>query len=174
VTFQQWACHLSLLTQSEYISHSKARFNLGSRYGSEKSTNLMTGALSARLSTVEKLRVTFHDTEIDVLEHFIPWRIFFQQFPCVKSIRIEGAYDTAIAHILLQCHDSTFFLALEELELDKDLETFPIEEEERHTRSRRSALLAQERLARSRMAAIQPFISARQQVGRPVKVSFIP
>jgi hypothetical protein len=172
VTFQKSACHLSLMTQSEYISHSKARFNLGSRYRSKDATIPMTGALSARLSTVEELRVTFGEFSYDP-GHFIPWRTFFQQFPCVKALRTEGAGDAWIARILLQCHDSTFLLALDELELGKDSNIRSVEKEGIRTRSRRSALLAQERLPRARMAAIQPFISARQQVGRLVKVSFM-
>jgi hypothetical protein len=146
-------------------------------YHCKEAMTQISGALSKKLSTMEDLRVTFDKTDADVLERFFPWRRFFQQFPCVKALKTEGADDSFIARILLQSRrgpddDLAFLPALEELELGRNLN--PSFTHERQTKSRRSAMLAYERQTRARMAAIQPFISARQQVGRPVKVSFRP
>jgi hypothetical protein len=173
VTFQKSASHLSLLTQSEYISHGKPRFNLGFLFGCMESMLRIGGTLSARLSAMEELRITFKfdKTDINTLERFIPWHWFFQQFPCVKVLHTEGADDTRIARILLQGHGPAFLPALEELELGKNLNQ--LLSPGRQTRSWEAELLAQETRARARMSAIQPFISARRRVGRPVKVSII-
>jgi hypothetical protein len=171
VTFQKSASHLSLLTQSEYVSHCKPRFNLGFMYYCMESMLRMGGPLSARLATVEELRITFKfdKTDINALGSIIRWKWFFQQFPCVKVLRTEGVDDTHITRTLLQGHGPTFLPALKELELGKSLN--PLIIRGRQTRSRKVELLAQEREDGARMAAIRSFVSARQRVGRPVKVS---
>jgi hypothetical protein len=170
VTFRHWDSHLSLLTQSEHTSHCKPRFDLWSLYHSRESMLRMSSALSTRLTTVEELRVTF-DKPND-LEHLTTWRSFLLQFPCVKALRTEGADDSCIARIFLQGQDDLAFLpALEELELASERK---LSTHERQTRSRRSAVLIHEREIRARVAGFQPFISARQQLGHPVKVSFRP
>jgi hypothetical protein len=166
VTFGSWASHLSLLTQSEYTSHCKPRFNLGSLSGHLDSMMGMSGALSARLTTVEELCVTFNRTDDRV--HLLSWRRFFQQFPRIRALRIEDADDSCIGRILIQHReepgeDIAFLPALEEIVFGEDLH-------KTQTRSQSAALFAHE----CRMAIIQPLISAREQIGRPVKVSFSP
>jgi hypothetical protein len=158
VTFRQWLFHVSLLTQSEYIGHYKLRFNLGRiLWHNPESVTLSSGAFSTRLATVEELRVTFDRTVVWV--DYFPWREFLQHFPCVKALRTEGASSSCIASILPQDHegpgdDLAFLPALEEIELDK-----------KPSVNRESQLEPE-------LAAFQPFVSARQQAGHPVKVFF--
>jgi hypothetical protein len=83
-------------------------------------------------------------------------------------LRIEGADDSYIANIYLQGHDLALLPALEELELAGGEDVYT------HKRQTRLSKLAHEGQTRAWMAAIQPFISARRRVGRPVKVSFYP
>ena len=138
---------LSLQGKSEYIP----RFTLGSRSTSSRSPEAiiqMSDTLSTRLTTVEELHISFDETAI---ADSIPWRRFYQQFPSVKVLRTKGINNHWIAHTLLQDHeepddDPTFLPSLEEIELP---------------------WLAE-------VAAFQPFVSARRQAGRPVKVFFAP
>ena len=154
VAFLEWVFRLSLVTQSEYISHCGRSFELAS-LNHAPMLMPMSGVVSTRLTTVEELCVTF-DKVTD--EHSIPWRRFYQQFPSVKALRTEGAKSIySIARTLHQDgepDDPSFFPALKEINLG----TKPFYES-RH---------------RSQLAAFQPFVSARQQAGRPVKVFFRP
>jgi hypothetical protein len=95
----------------------------------------------------------------------IPWREFLQHFPRLKALRTKGANNYCIARALLQDHgdpdDGLAFLStLEEIELGKN----PLLTDE----SRLSCQCGHE------LAAFETFVSARQQVGRPVKVFFSP
>jgi hypothetical protein len=156
VAFRGWGYRLSLLTQLEYINHSKPHFTLGAVPTVPPISMIgMCRPLSARLTTVEELRVTFNMEYVWVMEDSFPWRTFLQQFPRLKAIRTEGSNDYHIARTLLQDHeepdgDPTFLPALEEVELSKD------------------SLSTRE----SDLAAFGPFVSARQQAGCPVKVFF--
>ena len=113
-------------------------------------------ALSARLATVEVLRVTFGDIPTDyVWEDYLPWRRFYRHFSSVKTLRIPHS----MARMLYQYHgepDDLFVLpALEEIDLSESLTD----------ESERAALLA----------AFQPFVNARQQAGgRLINVFFLP
>ncbi|KAF8477655.1 hypothetical protein DFH94DRAFT_846052 [Russula ochroleuca] len=154
--FLEWEFHLTLQDQSEFISHCEPRFELDSPNRSPESLIQMSCVLSTRLADVEDLRITF-DTTTD--EEDIPWRKFYHQFPSVKVLRTEGAKSICcIARTLHQNYeepdDLAFFPALEEIDLGKN----PFYE------SRRGPQLA----------AFEPFVSARQQTGRPVKVFFRP
>jgi hypothetical protein len=119
----------------------------------------MSGVLSARLTTVEQLCVTFGRTAWD---GSIALRKFLQQFSSVKALRIRGAYtNDYVVPTLIQDHEKPgnylpFLPALEEIDLGKN--PFLTHESER---------------ARD-LAVFQPFVSARQQAGRPVKVFFSP
>ena len=163
VTFQEWDFQedfqgnysFSLQTQSEYNNHCKPRFNFGPVMGNVPDVIRMSGVLSTRLSTVEELRVTLEWTAA------IPWRGFLQHFPRLKALRTEGANNDCIARALLQGHrdpdDGLAFLStLEEIELG------------------RNPLLTNKSHCRHELAVFEPFISARQQAGRPVKVFFSP
>ncbi|KAH9996109.1 hypothetical protein BJV77DRAFT_960841 [Russula vinacea] len=123
-------------------------------------TNLNPSATAIRVSNwacqCGGTPVTF-DTTAD--EDDIPWRKFYHQFPSVKMLRTEGAKSIyCIARTLHQNHEEpdnlTFFPALEEIDLGK----------KPFYNSRR----------RPQLAAFEPFVSARQQAGRPVKVFFRP
>jgi hypothetical protein len=155
-------CRFSLL-HSENISQSEPRFNLNCMWSTPPSETIfgMGGALSTRLTTVEKLSVTFGEMQ-DNAEFWVdnlPWLRFYQQFPSVKVLQTKCANDDYIARTFLQAHEEgggdelAFLPALEEIELGE--ETFEDERE-------------------SRLAAFQPFVSVRQQAGRPVKVFFSP
>jgi F-box-like len=147
---------LLLLTHVEYISRGRPGFS-STRHSSLlespesiESIMRMSEALFARLVTVEELRVTF-DYSYSV--NGIPWRRFLRQFPNVKGLRIGSAKTDCIAQNLQEGPGDhlAFLPALEEIELGK----IPLLTEE----SRQSEL-----------AAFEPFVSARQQAGRPVKV----
>jgi hypothetical protein len=105
---------------------------------------------------VEELRVT----KI-AAEDYTLWRRFYQQFPSVKALRTEDTNNYCIARTLLQDHEEpddglTFLPALEEIELGKNPSS------------------THESQYGTELAAFQPFVTARQQAGRPVKVFFRP
>jgi hypothetical protein len=158
VAFLEYNFHLSLLTQSEYTDHCKSCIDLGPVMGySPESIMLMSGALSTRLTIVEELLVTFDDnTDANTWENFIPWCRFLQQFPRVKALLLEGANTSYIASNFLRYHEEPGALrllpALEEIELPR----FPLSIRER----------------RPQLAAFRPFVAARREAGRPVKVFF--
>ena len=165
VAFQNWGFLLSILTQSEYIGHCDPRVNLGSESSCPPEFIMqMSGELSAMFTTVEDLRVIFDKLSVHVWVDNIPWRRFLQHFHNLKALRIESVDDVrtySIARSLLQDHeepgnDIAFLPSLEEIELGK----FPssIDESE----------------CGPELVAFQRFVTARQQVGRPVKLSFGP
>ena len=156
--FLQWGFRLLLLTQSEYIMRRKPCFELfiDLRYH-RVSIMRMNGALSTRLATIEELRLTIASV---VWVDDILWRRFYQQFPSVKALRTEGANNAYwIARTLHQGHgepgDLSFLPALEEIDLGRGSLTDESEQE-------------------SQLACFEPFVSARQQAGRPVRVFFSP
>ena len=119
----------------------------------------MVCALSAKLAIVEELRVIFLKA---AAEDDIPWRRFYEQFPCVKALRIEGENGAnCIARTLRQDYERSgdvlaFLPTLEEIQLGKN------------------PLLTDESQLGPELAAFQSFVCARQQAGRPVKVLFGP
>jgi hypothetical protein len=162
VDFLQWDFRLLLLTQSEYIWRRKPCFEQGFelyidlRYH-RVSIMRMSGALSTRLTTIEELKLTIASV---VWVDGILWRRFYQQFPSVKALRTEGANNAYwIARTLHQGHgepgDLSFLPALEEIDLGRGSLTDESEWE-------------------SQLACFEPFVSARQQAGRPVRVFFSP
>jgi F-box-like len=160
VIIQTWVFHLSLLVQLGYIRH----WMPGVKFGTisirpPESIMRISSALSTRLATAEELHVTFEGASTDVWENLIPWRRFLQQFPCVKVLRTEGENNYCIARILLQGHevpddDVAFLPALEEIELEE------IQEDSSSSQ------------CEPELAALDAFISARQQAGCPVEVFF--
>ena len=162
VVFQGWQSHIWLLTRSEYDNHCAPRFKFGPVLILLSELIIqMSSALSARLTTVEELRVTFSGTDAGDWDS-IPWRGFFHRFPNVKAIRTEGRNSSCcIARTLFQDHGEpddclAFLPALEEVELGKDPSRTP------------------ESQSGPELAAFQPFVSARKRAGRPVKVLFSP
>ena len=156
--FQQWTFHLSFLTQSEYIGQCKPGFQLGSLDSYPEFMGICS-TVYTKLTTVKELRVTFEKTSANQWENVIFWRRFLLQFPSVKALRTENADNHSIARSLLRDNeeadrDLDFLPALEEIELGK------------------STLATDESQRGPELAAFQPFISARQQAGRPVKAFF--
>jgi hypothetical protein len=124
----------------------------------------MSGELSAMFTTVEDLRVIFDKLSVHVWVDNIPWRRFLLHFHNLKALRIESVDDVrtySIARSLLQDHeepgnDIAFLPSLEEIELGKVPSS--IDESE----------------CGPELVAFQRFVTARQQAGRPVKLSFGP
>ena len=103
--------------------------------------------LSAKLSTVEELVLRNEE----VWEEVMPWRTLFKQLPSVKKIRLQRMDNSRIARALLQHGESCLDVlpALERITiLTKPLADHTIE-----------------------LLFFQPFVSARQQVGRQVQVT---
>jgi hypothetical protein len=163
IFFRDRHVHLSLLTEPEYINQCKPRFQLGSL---ESYPNFLEicDAVSTRLATVQELCVIFDKrasgaTAAEIWENFMPWRRLLRKFPGVKTLRTEDANNYSIARSLLQDDeepddDLDFMPALKEIELGKNSSS--TDESQRGPE----------------LAAFQPFVSARQQADRPVKVVF--
>jgi len=155
---------LFLFAHSECVGdHYSPRFRLSSHRFPE-SIMQMSSAFSARLTTLQELFVFFHHTR-DASEEFIPWRQFLLQFPSVKALRMEGTNNLRIASVLHQDHGGfnlAFLPALEEIELC--------------TQSFWSRQIQPESGAAeaAELAAFQPFVSARRQASRPVRVFWGP
>jgi plasmid maintenance system antidote protein VapI len=151
--------HVSWLSLSEY----KPRFEFFADWrDSGEMVTRMCNALSTKFATVEKLCVTF---ELNAIygERFSRWRKFLQHFTRIKALRTGFASCQYLARVLLhQDHEETndddlgFLPALEVIELEK---------------SPSSNCVSQHGLE---LAVFEPFISAHQQKGRPVKVFFTP
>ena len=161
VTFHELRFRLSLLTRPEYFTHRKPK-SRQSRIPrcSPESIMRISDYLLMKLFTVQELCVNVAFAKMDA-EDCILWRRFYQQFPSVKVLRTEGANYSSIACTLLQNREEpddvlALFPTLEEIELGNG---------EFWIRKRRSE---------SELAVFQPFVSARRQAGRPVKVFFRP
>jgi hypothetical protein len=118
----------------------------------------MSSAFSAKFSTIQELIVVSRHTP-DASEEVIPWQRFLLQFPGVKSVVFEGTNYLRIANSLPRDHggpDIAFMPVLEKIKLCT------------HSFYRPETQHAPEQ------AAFERFVSARQQAGLPVKVSWIP
>ena len=150
-----------MLTHSEYVSQCQPRFNLGPFWKNYADSMIqINDTLFTRLSTIEELRVTFDKTDVSDW-YFLPWRRFLLQLPSVKALRTEGQNNYRVGRALFQDLERpedflALFPALEEIELGKD------------------ELRTQESQRRDQLAIFEPFVSARQQAGRRVKVFFSP
>jgi hypothetical protein len=125
-------------------------------------------ALSTKLPAVEELRVTFGFAMM-AAEDYLLWRWIYGQFPGVKVFRIDGAlsvkswevnedYDF-LAPTFLRDNERpavalAFLPALEEIQLGQGW------------------LWTPESQSETNLEVFWPFLSARQQAGRPVRISF--
>ena len=136
----------SLLTHSESTGHCEPSFKLTSPGICLTPIMQMSSALSTRLSTIGELRVIF-DRRLATASDTPQWLRIFQHFPSVRALRLEGTRCLYTACALHQGHEEPNGLVLlpelEEIQLGKDFGS-----------------------------GFLPFLSARQQAGRPVKVSF--
>ncbi len=151
ITFHKYS--ISLLTRSECTSHCKRKFELHSDRGRFPVSMEMSSALSTRLATVEGLHVNVIWLTRGISYNAVPWRRMFQHFPSVRVLHLKGTkfYDY-IAGALQEFTDLALLPALEEIELGRDV-GFICESDRAN-----------------RLADFQPFVSTREQAGRPVKV----
>ena len=160
VTFhREWVFRLSLLTQSEYFHYRKptSKASRVPRWSPGRIMR-MSGALSAKLTTVTLLRVTF-ESSVMAAEDYILWRRFYQLFPNVKTLWIQATNHLDVAHTLFQDHEGpddvlAFLPSLEVLQLGEGEFWTPGTE------------------AESKLTTFLPFLSARELAGRPVQVLF--
>jgi hypothetical protein len=159
VTFHERIFRLSLLTQSEYFEflNRPSRSSRIPKWNPERIMQ-MSGALSAKLSTVNLLRVTFEFAMV-ATEDYILWRRFYQLFPSVKDIRIQGANYHHVARTFFQDHEGPDDV----LAIFPTLEVLQLGEGKFWTRGAE---------VETSLTAFQPFVSARQLAGRPVQVVF--
>ena len=144
-----WICSLSL-SQPSWLQFECTP----EPEGYPESIMQMSGALSPKLISVEELHIFL---SIEAIEHGISWHKFYQHFPNVKVIRTKNTAPSGLAGTLLQdlekhVDDLTCFPALEEIEVGH------------------YQLRWHESRSESELAVFDPFISARQRIGRPVKV----
>ena len=148
---------VSLLMGSEPIDHSEPAFGLYTKRHFPDSMMRMSEALSTKLAPVKELLIVFGIRGDTSSQDAILWRRFLQQFRSVKLIQLDrqGIPDIADA---LQAKDGEafqdFLPALEAIEL---------------VGCKWGFRLIPERLAAD-LARFQPFVSAREQAGRPIKV----
>ncbi len=154
---------LSLLVQEEYVDSRRVRSCLDRSLRSSHQNWIMqmSTAFSGKLSTIEELCIVTLD-EVQRLDERILWREFLLKFPSIKVLRMQNVNYLFVTRALSQLGDHggpfnrAFLGALEKIELCKS--TF---------------CTAETQLA-SQLASFQPFVSARQQAGRPVNVSIGP
>ena len=154
----------SLLAPSEGVGHNSLRFRLPTPHPPpfrgrktqkwDKEWMMeVASAFSAKLSTVEELAL-IKDTPRG--DGFMPWCTILKQFPSVKEFRIEGVNNHRVAGALQPYRSGanlSVLPALERITLCISL----------HNANRSSEL-----------AVFQPFVTARQQVGRQVQVTCFP
>ncbi|KAH9990650.1 hypothetical protein BJV74DRAFT_421498 [Russula compacta] len=154
VIFERDYFRISLLTDSEPVDCVTPPFRFCSaRFPG--SMMQMSAALSGKLATVEELLIVFTTRSYPAWHDAIPWRSFLQQFRSVKILRVEHTDIVDITHTLLPDDDEStvdFLPMLEEIEIRTYCAESPPVSEQAATASHR-------------------FIVARQEAGRPVKVS---
>ena len=169
ITFHEHVFHLSLQTHSEYtcLCDTRSPSSRIPRWSPEPVIRLCD-ALSTKLPAVEELRVTFGFAMMATEDHLL-WRRHYGQFPGVKVFRIDGAlsvkswevnedYDF-LAPTFLRDNEGpavalAFLPALEEIQLGQGW------------------LWTPESQSETNLEVFRPFLSARQQAGRPVRISF--
>ena len=141
---------MSFQNLEDDLGQRELRFNLG-----PWSLMRLSGAPSTRLTTVKVLEVNFglHNKAGYVWEDYIPWSRFYQHFPSVKTLQVHHPMARTLHQDYGEPDNPAFLPALEEIELYTCSMTDNIQPE-------------------SQLAAFQPFVSARQQAGRSVKVFF--
>jgi hypothetical protein len=160
---------LSLLTHSGDIDHVKPSFRFHTNYfpGSIKP---ITGSSmsSTKLATTEELALLFPATTmvgrvgplLTVLQHDFPLREFLRQFRSVKVLRLNP-FVPEVALSLRQDDGEALLPLLEEIVLSAP----PI------SRSTKGPDEEYQDRSAAELAAFEPFVSAREQMGRHVKIS---
>jgi len=152
---------LSLMTHSGDINHFKPSFRFHTNHFPESIEPITSSGMSStKLATAEELALLFPDTaKVTEWQHDFPLREFLRQFRSVKVLRLDP-FVPEVALSLQQDNGESFLPLLEEIELSAP----PI------SRSTNSPDEEYQRCAAAELAAFDPFISAREQMGRPVNV----
>jgi hypothetical protein len=137
---------LSLLAHSESIDDPDPHFNLFSR-----DVLQISNALSPKLRIVEELfLISFSNSSFPTT----PWRRFLELFHNVKVLRLQHDVMFEIAHSLQQDQGESTPVLPSLVEIRLCMRSWSWNQDER----------------RSAMEAFEPFIAARQEAGRPVKI----
>jgi hypothetical protein len=164
VAFLDWGVRFSFLPPSESLSHCEPHFEMVvvRDHSPPELILYMSGVLSAMLTTVKELYVTFDGDEF--WRTIIPWPKFYRHFPSVKALRTDRPNGLRISRTFPEESGRAFdFLpALEEIEIERGTDTY--------WNFGRNF----ESVRETQLAAFRPFVSARQQVGRPVNVFYPP
>ncbi|KAH9026657.1 hypothetical protein EDB84DRAFT_1677643 [Lactarius hengduanensis] len=144
-----------------YLMHSHSMCPFGFTITANvASVTRMVGALSDKVATVDELILTCLRVPSDPQDFGDPtsWHRFFQLFPNVKVVRLQGGLECEVARFLRQDNQEPVDLlpVLEEI----DLMWFP----------QTTALKDTE--AASKLKSFEPFLSARERSGRPVRLSW--
>jgi len=151
---------LSLLTRSGNVDHLKPSFRFHTNHFPE-SVEPIGSMSSAKLATAEELALFFPETAVvPEWELVFPLREFFRQFHSIKMLRVDP-FVPEVALYLQQGDGEAFLPLLEEIELSARPISRPTEGPDEEYQRRAAAELS----------AFEPFVSAREQAGRPVKVS---
>ncbi len=151
---------LSLLTHFEdiMIDDFKPSFRFHTNHSPE-SIKPISSISSTKLAAAEELTLFFPHVGIPKeWEHVFPLREFLRQFRSVKVLRVDP-FVPEVALALMQDNEGAVFPVLEEIELLISRSTSGPDEEHRRRR------------AAEELGAFEPFVSVREQAGRPVKVS---
>jgi hypothetical protein len=151
---------LSLLTHSGDIDHSKPSFRFHTDYFPQSIEPISSGNSSTKFATAEELALLFPDTAmVSEWQHDFSFREFLRQFRSVKVLQLNP-FIPEVALSLQQDDAEALLPLLEEIELSApsiSRSTKGPDEEYQH------------RVA-AQLAAFEPFVSAREQTGRPVNV----
>jgi hypothetical protein len=148
---------ITLLTHSQHIDHWQPRPPTSIRF-LVHSGHLVDSALSMRFAAVEDLYLTF-DPDDRCTEDWTELRRLLGQFRSVRIFWVQHRL-AEVAHFIRPDH------ALAETVLD----LFPALEEIKLCLTNTSAENITESQRASILEAFNPFVAARQQAGRPVKV----
>ena len=153
---------LSLLTHSGDIDHFKPSFQLHTNHFPESIEPITSSSMpSTKLATAEELALHFPDTAMLVTgwQHDFPLREFLRRFRSVKVLRLDP-FVPEVALSLQQDDGEALLPLLEEIELSAR----PI------SRSTNGPDEEYQHRAAAELAAFEPFVSTREQTGRPVNV----
>jgi F-box-like len=151
-----------LLSRSDDINDHSPRFRLLLFRFPDFAESMMqlSRAFSAKFSAIQELIVISRHTT-DAWEDVIPWHRFLLPFSSVKSVMFDGTNYLRIANTLLRDQGGSnlaFLPVLEKIEVCKY--------------SSYSARISETQQALEQ-AAFESFVSAREQAGLPIKVSWI-
>ena len=149
---------ISVLTHSHFIDEPARRITMRDVWMRKGHicVALTAKALTAKLATVEELFLESPDSGPEGRPRRLSWPALLEDFSNVKILRVEHGLVLDVAQSLSDLVDLGLLPALEEIEL--------------HSATSRNADHAEHISDTQR--AFKPFVTARQQKGRPVKISW--